>query len=167
MAHSIYNYVLYRSTVLKSVAYKHWTYPVKFAVIWNKYTCLYHTDCFAQKGRTFLSYFPLTLHRWVWRYLRINSYCQISFVFFSKSGILIQDVILIHCISLCDCCSVAQSCPTLGGSMHCSTPGFPVLHHLLELAQTWVHWVGDAIQPSQPLSLCDTSAESRKLFSNY
>ena len=30
-------------------------------------------------------------------------------------------------------------------------PGFPVLHHLLELAQTHVHWVGDAIQPSCPL----------------
>ena len=32
--------------------------------------------------------------------------------------------------------------------MECSTPGFPVLHHLLELAQTQVHWVGYAIQPS-------------------
>ena len=36
--------------------------------------------------------------------------------------------------------------------MDCSTPGFPVLHHLLELAQTHVHWVCDAIQPSHPLS---------------
>ena len=36
--------------------------------------------------------------------------------------------------------------------MDCSTPGFPVLHHLLELAETHVHWVGDAIQPSHPLS---------------
>ena len=36
--------------------------------------------------------------------------------------------------------------------MHCSTPGFPVLHCLLEFAQTHVHWVGDAIQPSYPLS---------------
>ena len=35
--------------------------------------------------------------------------------------------------------------------MDCSTPGFPVLHHLLELAQTHVHRVGDAIQPSHPL----------------
>ena len=35
--------------------------------------------------------------------------------------------------------------------MDCSTPGFFVLHHLLELAQTHVHWVGDAIQPSHPL----------------
>ena len=36
--------------------------------------------------------------------------------------------------------------------MDCSTPGFPVLHHLLERAQTHVHQVGDAIQPSHPLS---------------
>ena len=35
--------------------------------------------------------------------------------------------------------------------MDCSTPGFPVLHYLPELAQTHVHWVGDAIQPSHPL----------------
>ena len=36
--------------------------------------------------------------------------------------------------------------------MNCSTPGFSVLHHLLELAQTHVHRVSDAIQPSHPLS---------------
>ena len=36
--------------------------------------------------------------------------------------------------------------------MDCSTPGFPVLHHLPELAQAHVHWDSDAIQPSCPLS---------------
>ena len=36
--------------------------------------------------------------------------------------------------------------------MNCSTPGFPVLHHLPEFAQTHVHWVSDVIQPSCPLS---------------
>ena len=49
------------------------------------------------------------------------------------------------------CSSVAQSCPTLCNPMDCSTPGFPVLHHLLELAQTYVHWVSDAVQLSHPL----------------
>ena len=49
-------------------------------------------------------------------------------------------------------CSVAQSCPTLCDPMDCSVPGFPVLHHLTEFAQTHLHWVGDAIQPSHPLS---------------
>ena len=48
--------------------------------------------------------------------------------------------------------SVAQSCPTLFNPMDCSIPDFPVHHQLLELAQTHVHRVGDAIQPSHPLS---------------
>ena len=48
-------------------------------------------------------------------------------------------------------CSVAQSCLTLFDSMDCSIPGFPVLHSLLEFAQTHVHWIRDAIQPLYPL----------------
>ena len=49
-------------------------------------------------------------------------------------------------------CLVSQSCLTLCDPMACSTPGFPVGHYLQELAQTHVHWVGDAIQPFHPLS---------------
>ena len=46
------------------------------------------------------------------------------------------------------CCSVTKSlCEPVDWSM----PGFPVLHHLPEFAQTHVHWVSDAIQPSHPL----------------
>ena len=48
--------------------------------------------------------------------------------------------------------SVAQLCPTLCRPMNCSTPGLPVHHQLPEFAQTYIHWVGDAIQPSYPLS---------------
>ena len=48
--------------------------------------------------------------------------------------------------------SVAQLCPTLFDPMDCSTAGFPVHHQLLELAQTRVHEIIDAIQPSHPLS---------------
>ena len=48
--------------------------------------------------------------------------------------------------------SVIQSCPTLYDPMDCSMPGFPVYHQLPELAQTHVHGVSDAIQPSHPLS---------------
>ena len=48
--------------------------------------------------------------------------------------------------------SVAQSCPTLWCPMNHSTPGLPVHHQLSEFTQTHVHWVGDAIQPSYPLS---------------
>ena len=48
--------------------------------------------------------------------------------------------------------SVTQSCPTLCDPMNCSTPGLPVHHQLPEFTQTHVHRVGDAIQPSHPLS---------------
>ena len=47
---------------------------------------------------------------------------------------------------------VTQSCPTLCDPMDRSTPGLPVHHQLPELTQTHVHRVGDAIQPSHPLS---------------
>ena len=66
------------------------------------------------------------------------------------SKILITNV---YAPQFCCCyCSVAQSCPTLCDLMDCSTPSFPVHHHLLELAQIHVHWISDAIQPSLPLS---------------
>ena len=48
--------------------------------------------------------------------------------------------------------SVAQSCLTLCKPMECITPGLPVLHQLLKPAQTHVHQVDDATQPSHPLS---------------
>ena len=48
--------------------------------------------------------------------------------------------------------SVAQSCATLCNPMECSTPGFPVHHQLPKLAQTHVHRISDAIQPSHSLS---------------
>ena len=69
-----------------------------------------------------------------------------------------QAVILKHFTVYCPCFSsvqfslVTQSCLTLFDPMHCSTPGFPVHQQLLELAQTHVHRVSDAIQPSHPLS---------------
>ena len=53
--------------------------------------------------------------------------------------------------------SVTQSCPTLCDPMDSSTPGFPVYHQLLELAQTHVHGVSDTIQPSHPLSSPSTA----------
>ena len=50
------------------------------------------------------------------------------------------------------CCSVTQSCPTFCDPTDCSKPGFPVLYYLPQFAQTHVHWVSNAIQPSHPLS---------------
>ena len=48
--------------------------------------------------------------------------------------------------------SVTQLCPTLCDPMNRNMPGLPVQHQLPESTQTHVHWVGDAIQPSHPLS---------------
>ena len=48
--------------------------------------------------------------------------------------------------------SVAQLCPTLCNPVDCSKPGLPVQHQLPEFTQTHTHLVGDAIQPSHPLS---------------
>ena len=51
------------------------------------------------------------------------------------------------------CCRVvAQSCRNLCDPIDCSTPGFSVRHYFLGFAQTHVYCVGDAIQPSYPLS---------------
>ena len=55
-------------------------------------------------------------------------------------------------LMLLSCSSVAKSCPTSCDPMDCSTPGSSVLQYLLEFAQTHVHWVSDATQPSRSLS---------------
>ena len=47
--------------------------------------------------------------------------------------------------------SITQPCLTLCNPMDCSMPSFPVLHHLLELAQAHIHWVGETIQSSDSL----------------
>ena len=62
--------------------------------------------------------------------------------------------------------SVTQSCLTLCDPMNRSMPGLPVHHQLPEFTQTHVHWVGDAIQPSHPLSSPSPPAPSSRVFSN-
>ena len=65
--------------------------------------------------------------------------------------------------------SVTQSCLTLCDPMNCSTPGLPVHHQLPEFTQTYVHWVGDAIQPAilcRPLLLLPPAPPSIRVFSN-
>ena len=63
--------------------------------------------------------------------------------------------------SLCCCCSVTQSCPTLCDPMDCSTPpGLPEPHHLLKFARVHIHFISDAIQPSDPLMLFSSCPQS-------
>ena len=70
----------------------------------------------------------------------------------------------------CCCCSVIQLYPTLLNPMDYSTLGFPVLHRLPELTQTYVHWVDEAIQSSCPMScaspLAFSLSQHQKDFSN-
>ena len=56
------------------------------------------------------------------------------------------------------CCSVTRSCLTLCDPRVCSKSGSPVPHHLLKFAQVHVHCIGDAIQPSHPLTPSSPSA---------
>ena len=62
--------------------------------------------------------------------------------------------------------SVAQLCLTLCDPMNRSTPGLPVHHQLPEFTQTHVHQVGDAIQPSHPLSSSSSTITLRSLLSH-
>ena len=62
--------------------------------------------------------------------------------------------------------SITQACQTLCHTMDCSTPGFPVLHYLLESAQTHAHWLDDAISSSViPFSSCPQSFPAPGSFS--
>ena len=65
------------------------------------------------------------------------------------------------------CYSVAKSCLTLWDPIDSSTPGFLVLHYLPEFAQTYVHWVNDAIQPSHPLWHGVASKEEKWIPSHF
>ena len=60
---------------------------------------------------------------------------QVLALFFFFFLVFIGYFIRLYSFMVCCCCSVAQSCPPLCDPMRCSTPGFPVLHHLPELAQ--------------------------------
>ena len=95
---------------------------------------------------------------WGWRYVNIDQnafvswhsaqFHAIKYVLKKlKSHGLCTEVIYNPSFS-----SVAQSCSAICNPMDCSTPGIPVHHQLPEPAQTHVHRVSDAIQPSHPLS---------------
>ena len=104
----------------------------------------YHVCCTGIEFFSFLGFFTV-------------SSSSVSFVFLYGLYEGFLDSILIQCsesIALYSftVSSVAQSCLTLCDPMDCSTPGFSVHHQLPELAQTHVHRVSDAIQPSHPLS---------------
>jgi len=90
--------------------------------------------------------------------LRLHWICRLPWILWSFSHyeiFLLEEFFFIIALQCCGglcCCSVSQSRPTLCGPMDCIMSDFPVFHYFLKLTQTHVHWVGDAIQPSHPLS---------------
>ena len=79
-------------------------------------------------------YLPLSLllfHFSSSAFCKTSSDSHFAFLHYSLFGLVL---VITYC-----CCSVAQSCPTLCDPMHCSMPGFPILHNLPEFAQTHVH----------------------------
>ena len=85
--------------------------------------------------------------------LLFNMLYRFVIVFLSKSKLLLIPWLQYHpqWFSV-QFSSVAQSCQTLYDPMNCSTPGLPVHHQLLQITQTHIRWVSDAIQPSHPRS---------------
>ena len=84
-------------------------------------------------------------------YYLVHSFAHLFTKYLSttSSGPRLSLQMVIPCLQFS---SVTQSCPTLCKPMDWSTLGLPVHHQLPEFTQTHVHWVGDAIQPSYPLS---------------
>ena len=79
----------------------------------------------------------------------LDSFCSILKILFSIFCPLLLFSLVQFSVQFS---SVTQSCPTLCDPMNRSTPGLPIHHQLPEFTQTNIHWVGDAIQPSHPLS---------------
>ena len=82
----------------------------------------------------------------------VSDYLCLEENFTRISGDIPSETLPVFCLHFWNlCCSVVNLCPALCDPVDCSMPGFPILHHLPELAQTHVFWVGDAIQLSHSL----------------
>ena len=102
---------------------------------------MWHNKTFDKKALSTFSLSPLSL---------LLS-CDLIFYTDVKLNWKVKSLVL-WCSLQVQFSSVTHSCLTLCNPMDCSTPGFPVLHQLLKLTQTHVHWVSDAVQWSHPLS---------------
>ena len=154
--------------MLHNQFYKSWTnWATKFCLIYHIHlTSCQLTTTFLDFSTSFSRENASTISRRQTCFPRVHQIPKHGFLcyrnkptYFSLPKITVMVPILINkdvfepCwfFFFCCCCSVAQSCPTLCNPMDCSTPGFPVLHHVPELAQTHVYFVDDTIWLSHPL----------------
>ena len=90
---------------------------------------------------------------WLFGYLLLWSLCfPLGYDFLSCFFLAFWFMGLLFLICVKQFSSVTQLCPTLCNPMNRSLPDLPVHHQLPEFTQTHVRWIGDAIQPSHPLS---------------
>ena len=92
-------------------------------------------------GTSLLFHFAVPFYYWF-----VEIFHRLGTEYFVRNSMYLEYLLLVCC------CSVAKLCQTLCDPMNCKMPGFPVLHYLLEFAQTHVHWVSVTNQPSHPLS---------------
>ena len=120
-------------------------------LLYNRSSVLIHLAKlkFCATGRHFLISFSTQTLVIMLCSVSVSNHCLLSVSMTCCPNLPIVKVIR---IGLWQFSSVAQSCPTLCDPMNRSTPGLLVHHQLPEFTQTHVHWVGDAIQPSHPLS---------------
>ena len=140
---SFYNFHIIFFQIMVLSSYQQF-WPRSFKILWlfpirhSQHPINYQTCTFSSKT---LSY-PCNFHWCNFALVQVFTYSYATFVAFWNS----------LPSGLFQFSSVSQSCPTLCDPMNPSTPGLPVHHQLPEFTQTHVHRVGDAIQPSHPLS---------------
>ena len=118
-------------------------------------------DVLQKEGKLYISETQICLEYCWWTCTLVWPLWNTVWSFFKK--------LKIELAFCCWWCSVTKLCSAVCDSMASSTPSFPVLHYLLEFAQTHIHWVSDAIPPSHPLSPPSPptlSLLSIKFFSN-
>ena len=109
-------------------------------------------------------------HAFIWRIKVAERWLRILKMSLPRACVLLVFMMFDSITGHLSFSSVAQSCPTLCNPMDYSTPGFPVLHYLPELAQTHVHWLNQWCHPTfsscHPLLLLPSIFPSIRVFSN-
>ena len=134
----------------------HWTIQL-IAELWVYFQFLTITNTMGQITMTMafgksIYYDFCVFNSWSYIFIFLiiccTSKCQVTHLRFDSSTFFCP----CSALSVSQFHSIAQPCLTLCNPMDCSMPSFPVLHHLLELAQAHIHWVGETIQSSDSLS---------------